>query len=265
MKKTIITPVVLKQNKFSSGFKFLGILLFVLLVSGKSWGADVIPKLYLSARNTPQGNTGWTITNAPIDNASTDYWKMLNTNAVLISAAMNLNSFTGESCVIKLGTFGSVNAAKQTITVYISTDNGGTWSSSIATRTPTSSSSVAMAAIDLSGYSGTQVKLKFANLGGDASTGVRFFEAYITGTAVSTSTLNEVLDGASVFGQNGNIVVSATAGLVQAISVYNVQGQQVKTVASPASYQIIPMNNAGSYVVKLQSENTVKVYKVLVK
>jgi len=87
----------------------------------------------------------------------------------------------------------------------------------------------------------------------------------VGGGDVETSTLNEVLDGASVFGQNGNIVVSATSGLVKAISVYNVQGQQVKTVASPASYQIIPMNNAGSYVVKLQSENTVKVYKVLVK
>jgi hypothetical protein len=191
------------------------ILSLLLLVGVEGWGADVIPKLYLSAKNTPQGNTGWTFTNATTNNVSTDYWKMINTNSVIISAAMNLNTFTNETCVIKLGTFGTVEAAKQTITVYISTDNGSTWSASIATRTPTSSGSTAMASIDLSSYSGTQVKLKFANLGGDVDQGVRFYEAYISGTAASATaptvtTLAASGETSSSAVLNGNI--SATGG-----------------------------------------------------
>ncbi|MFZ4583492.1 MAG: hypothetical protein ACOYM7_12650, partial [Paludibacter sp.] len=38
MKKKITLSADTRRNKFSSGFKFLGILLFVLLVSGKSLG-----------------------------------------------------------------------------------------------------------------------------------------------------------------------------------------------------------------------------------
>jgi len=143
---------------------------------------DILPKLYLTARNTPSGISNWTIINAPIDNAGTDYWKMINTTAVLTSPAFDLTPYTAASCVIKLGTFGTANAAKQTITITISTDDGLTWLP-LTTRTPTTSGSTAMTAIDLSTYNTSKkVRLQFANAGGDSSTGVRFFEAYLTGT-----------------------------------------------------------------------------------
>jgi YDG domain/Fibronectin type III domain len=147
---------------------------------------DILPKLYLTARNTPSGISNWTIINAPIDNGGTDYWKMINTTAVLTSPAFDLTPYTAASCVIKLGTFGTANAAKQTITITISTDDGLTWLP-LTTRTPTTSGSTAMATIDISTYNTSSlVRLRFANTGGDSSTGVRFFEAYMTGTTSSS-------------------------------------------------------------------------------
>jgi hypothetical protein len=170
---------------------FFTFLLLVLSIEGFGQ-TNIIPKLYLTSRNIPSGNIGWTFTNAPTDNTSTDYWKMINTNAVIISPAMNLDSYTAESLVIKLGTFGNVDAEKQTITVSISTNNGASWTT-IGTRTPTGSASTAMTAFDLSSYVGTQVKVKFENLGGDASTGVRFYECNITGTAAARRSRNSTL------------------------------------------------------------------------
>jgi len=173
---------------------------------------DILPKLYLTARNTPSGNTNWTIINAPTDNASTDYWKMIDTTAVLTSPAFDLTPYASANCIIKLGTFGTASAAKQTITITISTDDGLTWLP-LTTRTPEASGSTAMATIDLATYNtSSQVRLRFANTGGDSSTGVRFFEAYITGTRSSSGIT-----------KNGTFAeLSSTYGVVSAASATTV-------------------------------------------
>jgi hypothetical protein len=217
----------------------------------------IIPKLYLTAQNTPSGTSGWTITNAPINNAGTDYWKMINTNAVLETPAMNLDLYSSESCVLKLGTFGNINAAKQTITVTISTNNGSNWSS-LTTQTPTSSSSTAMTAINLSSYTGTQVKLRFANLGGDASTGVRFFEAYITGiTTPAAPTISSITPG------NGQLSVAFTAGATGGSAItnykYSTDAGSTWTSVTPASTAspilITGLTNGVTYDVQIRAVN----------
>lgn len=202
----------------------------------------IIPKLYLTARNTPSGNNGWTFTNAPIDNAATDYWKMINTNAVIESPEMNLDAYSGETCVLKLGTFGGVSAAKNTITVTISTNNGSTWSP-LTTQTPTASGSTAMTAINLSAYNGTQVKLRFANLAGDASIGVRFFEAYISGTALSTPpTISSLSPSSGCIGSN--LTINGT-NLSGATSV-TIGGTAVSSITSNSSTQIVAVVGSGT-------------------
>jgi hypothetical protein len=146
---------------------------------------------------------------------------------------MNLDIYTSESCAIKLGTFGTINPAKQTITITISTNNGLTWSN-LATRTPASSSSTSMTAISLSTYSGSQVKLRFANLGGDANTGVRFFEAYITGTLTPTLytwTGNTSTDWATATNWNPNGVPDGSINM----TIPNVSNSPVLTSLTVAS------------------------------
>ncbi|NDB96443.1 MAG: hypothetical protein EBZ78_09840, partial [Verrucomicrobia bacterium] len=159
----------------------------VAAAGGAGYITNIIPVLTLPTRNSPVGTNGWTITNAPTDNAAADYWKMISNNAVLTTPSFDLNAYTAETCVLKLGTFGTVTQAKQTITVSVSTNNGSTFTV-LTNQTPTSSGTNTMAAIDLSGLSGSQVQLRFANTNGDASIGVRFYEAAITGTGSASAT-----------------------------------------------------------------------------
>ncbi len=215
-----------KVNAFS-------VLTLVLLFGANEMKGQtaIVPKLYLTAQNTPSGNAGWTFTSATMNNGGTDYWKMINTNAVIESPAMNLDSYSGETCVLKLGTFGTVNAAKQTITVTISTNNGTSWSA-LTTRTPTSSSSTSMTSINLSSYTGTQVKLRFANLGGDATTGVRFFEAYITGTSTTTP---------SIIGSSTAAAFTTTYGTASTAQTFSVSGSNLSTdlvATAPTGYEV---------------------------
>lgn len=246
MKNTLPTQLGVLRNSATFGKKnkatFNGLLALFLMVMGigMSWGQTaIIPKLYLTAQNTPSGNTGWTITNATINNGGTDYWKMINTNAVLETPAMNLDSYSGETCVLKLGTTGTVNAAKQTITVTISLNNGSTWSP-LTTQTPTSSTSTAMTAINLSSYIGTQVKLRFANLGGDSSTGVRFFEAYITGTIAATTPTLSIM-GTTAHGS----VCSGAAATTQTYTITNTGTAASNVVVSSSDSQFV-VNNLSS-------------------
>jgi uncharacterized repeat protein (TIGR02543 family) len=185
-------------------------LALLLMIGFGSWGqVDIIPRLYLISKNNPSGVSGWTISKARINNATPDDWKMLNTNAFLETPAFSLDAYSDENCTIKLGTFGSGTAATQTITVSISTNNGSSWTN-LTTFNPTSSSSNTMPAIDLSSYTGSQVKLKFANLGGTSTVGVRFFEAKISGNLTNTVTFNSNGGSGTMSPQSSSTSVSLT-------------------------------------------------------
>jgi hypothetical protein len=115
-----------------------------------------------------------------------------------------------------------------------------------------------MTAINLSSYTGTQVKLRFANLGGDASTGVRFFEAYITGiTTPAAPTISSITPG------NGQLSVAFTAGATGGSAItnykYSTDAGSTWTSVTPASTAspilITGLTNGVTYDVQIKAVN----------
>ena len=113
------TTCVSKRNKFSSGFKFLSILLLVLLVSGKSWGQVSISATgnYSQNFNTLSSTTSATPTWT--DNSTISNWysqRTGNGTTYIVDAgsgtAGGLYSYGSTSNSDRaLGTIGSSNAA----------------------------------------------------------------------------------------------------------------------------------------------------------
>lgn len=97
----------------------------------------------------------------------------------LITPALDFSAGTAETLTFKARTYGGAVAANNEIAVSISTDNGANWTS-LGSRTPLNTTLTAMAPFDLSGYSGTQVKVKFATPGASASVGAGIDDVLIT-------------------------------------------------------------------------------------
>jgi hypothetical protein len=138
----------------------------------------------------------------------TTYLQLLSNTSSTISPSMDFNGYTSETLDFTARTFGGTNAAANTVTVSISTDNGGTWTV-LGTRTPTTNTLVAMAQFDLSSYSGTQVKLRFQSLGGTGAIGVGIDDINIRGI-VATSVPEINLQGNSTSIISGDVTPSAT-------------------------------------------------------
>ncbi len=171
----VITSMVSNRNRFS--MKFLGILVVVLLVSGKSFGASITP-----TRTAVSGFPSWTDASL----AGTTYLQLITATSSTISPAMDFDSYTGESLSFTARTFNGGTAAQSTVTVSISTNNGSSWTV-LGTRVPSSNTLTAQATFDLSSYNGTQVKIKFESLGASSSKGFGIDDIAITGTAASGS------------------------------------------------------------------------------
>ena len=104
------------------------------------------------------------------------------TGDALITPAMDFTSSSSETLTFNARTYGGAVSNNNTITVSISTDNGGNWTT-LGTRTPLSTTLTAMSPFDLSGYDGSQVLVKLENLGATASVGAGLDEILITNTA----------------------------------------------------------------------------------
>ena len=97
----------------------------------------------------------------------------------LITPALDFSAGTAETLTFKARTYGGAVAANNEIAVSISTNNGATWAS-LGSRTPLNTTLTAMAPFDLSGYAGTQMKVKFATPGATASVGAGIDDVLIT-------------------------------------------------------------------------------------
>ncbi|MBP7463870.1 MAG: hypothetical protein KA793_05985, partial [Bacteroidales bacterium] len=149
------------------------IVTIVYLFVGYSLFADNITPV----RTDVSGFSDWTDTNV----AGTTYLQLLVSGANTVSPAMDFNNYTGETLNFKARTYGGVDATENTITVSISTDNGSNWTV-LGTRTPANKTLTAMAAFDLSAYSGSQVKIKFSVAGTNNGIGAGIDDITITGT-----------------------------------------------------------------------------------
>lgn len=149
------------------------ILLFVSL----SWADNIIP-----VRTDVSGFPTWTDTSV----AGTTYLQLLVAGANTITPAMNFDNYTSETLNYKARTYGGTNAVENTITISISTNNGTDWTV-WGTVLPASSTMTSQAQIDLSSYSGTQVKIKFSVAGTSNSIGAGIDDITIAGTPFSPS------------------------------------------------------------------------------
>lgn len=104
----------------------------------------------------------------------------------LVTPAMDFTVSSAETLNFKARTYGGANSNNNTITVSVSTDNGMTWTN-MATRTPLNTTLTAMTPVDLSGYTGTQVKVRLEALGASASVGTGLDDVLITNLASTTS------------------------------------------------------------------------------
>ena len=195
----------------------------VLLVSGNVSGqVNIIPKLFLSAQNTPSGNSGWTITSAATNNAGTDYWKML-TGSSLVTPAMNFSSYSGISITMSLQSFGTIvsNSDKVKIEYF----DGTTYSQVGALLATTSTKGNQTVSLPYT-YNGTKIRITTPNATSGA--GARVYSVDITGTAAasapsitsiltSTGTVGTLFNYATV--ASGTPTSYAASGLPSGLSI----------------------------------------------
>ena len=160
---------------------FAALAIFMIL-PGLGWGqTNIIPKLYLVSKNTPSGNSGWTITSAAINNASTDYWKMLSGSS-LESPAMNFSSYTSIQVVLSLASFGTISSHSDDIKVEYW--NGTTWTqvgSNLHTTSTTGTQTVSLP------YTYSLAKIRITAPNATSAVGARVFSIEITGTPANST------------------------------------------------------------------------------
>ena len=102
--------------------------------------------------------TGGTWTETGLTQGAGGYLVALSGDA-LITPAMDFTGSTSETLNFKARTYGGFNAANNTITVSISTNNGSSWTS-LGTRIPLSTTLTAMTPSTSARYSHSQVLVK---------------------------------------------------------------------------------------------------------
>ena len=154
------------------------LILFCLLLcnSRYTFAANITP-----IRTDVAGFSSWTDVNI----AGTTYLQMLTSTSSTITPSMDFSTYNSITLDFSARTFGGVNAAKNVITISVSTDGGSTWSV-IGTRTPTSATLSAQTQISLS-YTSATTKIKFQTLGAGSSIGSGIDNITISGTAISSS------------------------------------------------------------------------------
>ncbi|WP_396168554.1 HYR domain-containing protein [Flavobacterium sp.] len=115
------------------------------------------------------------------------------TISTVVTPTLDFTGFNTKTLNFKAAIISSAVEAKNTITVSASSDNGVTWTV-VGTRFHTTITSTAMAAIDLSAYTGNTIKLKFETLAADGTIGAAIDDIAITGEAKISTTVSPLMD-----------------------------------------------------------------------
>lgn len=231
-------------------FSFYKIFVVAVLLFGfgkVSGQVDITP-----VRDQVSGFGTWT----DVDVAGTTYLQLLKATSSTITPAMDFNAYTNETLDFTARTFGGTNAGENTVTISISTDNGGSWTI-IGTRTPATSDLVPQTQFDISAYSGTQVKVKFS-VGGTSNTiGVGIDDITIAGilpsctspttqatTFTSSSIAKTTATAEWTRGNGNNVLVVARAG-----SAVNADPASGTSYAANAAFGSGTQIGTGNYVV----------------
>jgi hypothetical protein len=182
-------------------------------------GGVPVPGTLASHDGTLGAGTGGTWTETGLTQGSGYLISQLGDE--LITPALDFSAGTAETLTFKARTYGGAVAANNEIAVSISTDNGANWTS-LGSRTPLNTTLTAMAPFDLSGYAGSQVKVKLATPGATASVGAGIDDVLIT----------NLTGGASAFFISGysNRTVAGTSQSVTGLTAETTYYFQVRAV-----------------------------------
>ncbi len=234
----------------STFFKML-LLAAALMAGGRIFSqVNIIPKLYLPSKNTPSGTDGWTITNAAINNAATDYWKMLSGSS-LVTPGMDFSNYSNIKISLSLASFGTI--ANHSDDIKVEYWDGTTWAqvgSNIHTTGTTTTTT-----LDLPySYNAAQLKITAPNATG--SSGARVYSVEIKGILnENTPTITISTETLSGFTYNHGSGPSTQQS-------FTVSGSNLTaniSLAAPTNYEISTSSGSGfgSSLTLTQSEGTV--------
>lgn len=153
--------------------------------------------------------SGWVETNTTGSGTGTPYMRMQYVTSAMITPPMDFTGQSAQTLRFQARTYSTTVPAQSLITLAISTDNGTTWTP-FATRQPATNALNAVAPVDLSGYCGTQVRVKLATLGATGSAGAGVAQLLITN--VTTTIVPSYVAGYS------NATVGPTSAAVTGLS-----------------------------------------------
>ena len=197
MRKDLFSKDATLRFKLS---KAIILSLVFLFVSFQGWGQTLITP----QRSTVSGFPTWT----DVDILGSTYIQLLKSTSSTVTPAMDFDAYTNETLDFTARTFGGSSVAENIITVSISTNNGLNWTV-LGTRTPSSTTLTSQLQFDLSGYSGTQVRLKFSVSGTNDGVGSGIASIDIKGNAI---TCTSPTTQASTFTSSSITQTTATAG-----------------------------------------------------
>lgn len=152
--------------------KAILLLILTVMIAPLGWSQDYLTPV----RTDVAGFPNWSDTDVSGD----VYLKLIYATAQTVAPELNFNLSTSESLSFMARTYGGVNASENTVYIAISEDAGATWLE-VASRTPLTTTLTPMTPVDLSGYEGTQVRIKFYVSGTSNSVGVGIDDLSITG------------------------------------------------------------------------------------
>lgn len=144
----------------------------------------------IPVRSEVAGYPDWT----DVSVSGTGYLQLLVAGASTTTPAMNFSGYSSVKLEFKSRTYGGTNAEENTCTISVSTDNGVSWNV-VTTRIPAGASLASEAAVDLTTYSATQVKIRFSVAGSNSAIGVGIDDITITGQGAQGYTLTLKNDG----------------------------------------------------------------------
>lgn len=210
--------------------------------------------------------TGWTDTSVIQGSTcgTNGYINMLQNTSSIITPTINLSTGRSKFLSFRARTFNGTSAAKNTITVSISTDNGTTWTV-LGTRFHINTTLTSMAEFDLSSYNSSTVKIKFESLGADGTIGAGIDDIIVAERTISTvvtptldftghttKTLNmKVATVSSVSVPKNTITIS---GSTDNGSTWSVLGTRIPANATSTAITPLDLSSLNGSTVKLKFE-----------
>lgn len=234
--------------------------LFILLILGFAGleGRGQTPVNITPIRDAVAGFATWTDT----DIAGTSYLQLVKASSVTISPAMNFDTYTSEKLTFKARTYGGVATGENTIFIGVSVDNGTSWTE-FTSKTPSNTTLTSVGNIDLSGFSGSSVKVKFYVKGTDDAKGVGIDDITITGVVPSGLTPPTLTPDGTSNTVDNNIDITFTddaawRGAITAVTANsNPLINTTDYVITAGNLQLIP--SGGNSALQTSGEKTITV------